>query len=208
MKETLTFAFTESGVSIIISDYDSLNDLANALKNKFDSSPVFFENAEVNLFFKKQGITSQELRELERIMKNYNIKPGVIKTGYSGERYRPIKSKLPQGDEAAILKKGMRSGEILIMDKDLIILGNVNTGAEIRTNGSVFVFGNLKGNVKAGIGGNKKAIIIATNFEPVIIEISGSRYLGLSDGGFKIAKYHGDKVVVENYDPSILKGGK
>ncbi len=208
MKETLTFAFTESGISIIINDYDDLKNLINALKNKFDASPSFFENSEVNLFFKKQGITSQELWELERIMRNYNIRPGVIKTGYSGETYRPIRSEIPQGDEAAILRKGMRSGETLIMDKDLIILGNVNTGAEIRTNGSVFVFGNLKGNVKAGIGGNKKAVIIATNFEPVIIEISGARYVGISEGGFKIAKYYKDKVVVEDYDPSILKGGK
>jgi septum site-determining protein MinC len=207
MKESLTFAFTESGISIIINDYESLNDLIVVLKNKFDASPSFFENAEVNLFFKKPAITSVELWELERIMKTYNIKPGIIKTGYAGETYRPIKSKPVQGDEAIILRKGMRSGETLIMDKDIIILGNVNTGSEIRTNGSVFVFGNLKGNVKAGIGGNKMAVIIATNFEPVILEISGKRYKGLSDGGFKIAKYKNDMVVVEDYNPKNLKGG-
>ncbi len=208
MKEVLTFAFTESGISIIINDYDSLDNLIKSLKNKFEASPAFFDNAQVNLFFKKSSITSEELWELENIIKNYNIKPGMIKTGYAGETYRPIKSKIPQGDEATILRKGMRSGETLIMDKDLIILGNINTGAEIRTNGSVFVFGTLKGNVKAGIGGNKNALVIATNFEPVILEISGLRYRGLCDGGFKIAKYKNDKIIVQDYDPVNLKGGK
>ncbi len=210
MNETLTFAFTESGISIIINDYDSIEDLIVALKNKFDASPSFFENAEVNLFFKKSWITSKELWKLEKIIKNYNIKPGMIKTSYAGETYRPIRSKIPQGDEATIIRKGMRSGETIIMDKDLIILGNVNTGAEIRTNGSVFVFGTLKGNVKAGIGGNKKAVVIATNFEPVILEISGTRYKGTIEGGFKIAYYNlsNNEILIENYDPLLLKLGK
>ncbi len=75
-------------------------------------------------------------------------------------------------EETKFVKKTIRSGEKITSSGDLAILGDVNPGAEIEAGGNVYVFGSLRGTVRAGIGkrsGEVRALFVSTSW----IEVCG-----------------------------------
>src|SRR5699024_1334118 len=67
--------------------------------------------------------------------------------------------------EAKIHRGSLRSGQRLEFEGTLIILGDVNDGAEAIAGENVIVVGNLRGLAHAGAKGNKKAIIAANKID-------------------------------------------
>lgn len=70
------------------------------------------------------------------------------------------------------LKQTLRSGQTVSHKGDLVIIGDVNPGAEIMAEGDITVWGSLRGIAHAGIGGNTEAEIRALNLQPIQIRIA------------------------------------
>jgi septum site-determining protein MinC len=64
--------------------------------------------------------------------------------------------------EALLIKATFRSGEVVEHAGDVVVLADVNPGAEIRADGDIVVLGALKGLAHAGAAGDTKATIVAT----------------------------------------------
>lgn len=69
------------------------------------------------------------------------------------------------------LRKTIRSGQSISSDGNLIVIGDVNPGAEIIAKGDITVWGILGGIAHAGSDGNKYARIRALKLNPVQIRI-------------------------------------
>lgn len=70
------------------------------------------------------------------------------------------------------VKQTLRSGQVVSHKGDLVIVGDVNPGAEIMAEGDITVWGSLRGIAHAGIGGNTEAEIRALNLQPIQIRIA------------------------------------
>ena len=81
-------------------------------------------------------------------------------------------------DTALFVKSTCRSGESIRYRGDVVVLGDVNPGAEIEAAGDITVFGALRGAAHAGSGGWTKAAIIALRLESPRLQIGP--YAGLS----------------------------
>ncbi|MEH6942797.1 septum site-determining protein MinC [Bacillus sp. JJ722] len=66
----------------------------------------------------------------------------------------------------------VRSGQILEVPGDLLLIGDVNPGGVVKAAGNVFIIGTLKGSVHAGCKGNNKAVIAASKMDSAHISIS------------------------------------
>ncbi|NMB96863.1 MAG: septum site-determining protein MinC [Clostridiaceae bacterium] len=66
----------------------------------------------------------------------------------------------------------VRSGQLISFDGNVVILGDVNPGAEILASGNIIVMGCLRGTVHAGMYGNDKAIVASLNLQPVQLRIA------------------------------------
>lgn len=72
----------------------------------------------------------------------------------------------------------VRSGQqIYAKDSDLVILGTVSNGAEVIADGSVHIYGTLRGRAIAGAKGDTKARIFCHNLQPELIAICGTYWL-------------------------------
>ena len=107
---------------------------------------------------------SESLSAVESIIESLKAKHNK-----NGARNRNI-------TEALFIKSTFRSGESLHHHGDVVVLADVNPGAEIRADGDIVVLGSLKGFVHAGASGDNKSVIIA-------LELPSAR--------FQIGKYHG-----------------
>lgn len=73
-----------------------------------------------------------------------------------------------------IITSPVRSGQqIYAPDGDLIIINQVSPGAELIADGSIHVYGPLRGRALAGINGNREARIFCQSLEAEIISIAG-----------------------------------
>lgn len=66
----------------------------------------------------------------------------------------------------------VRSGQVIEVTGDLLLIGDVNPGGQVKATGNVFILGNLHGIAHAGIHGNEHAIIAASYMHPTQLRIS------------------------------------
>ncbi len=67
----------------------------------------------------------------------------------------------------------LRSGQVLRKAESIVVLGDVNPGAQVISAGDVMVWGRLRGVAHAGAAGNKKAVVAAIEFSPTQLRIAG-----------------------------------
>ena len=66
----------------------------------------------------------------------------------------------------------MRSGASINFDGNVVVMGDINTGAEVIATGKIIVTGAIKGMVHAGAKGNDTAIITGMGIKPTQIRIA------------------------------------
>lgn len=73
-----------------------------------------------------------------------------------------------------IITKPIRAGtQVYARGGDLIILSSVNSGAECFADGSIHVYGALRGRALAGVSGDKQARIFCASLEAELVAIAG-----------------------------------
>ncbi|MFT5642735.1 MAG: septum site-determining protein MinC [Janthinobacterium sp.] len=83
---------------------------------------------------------------------------------------------------AMIIDTPVRAGQrIYARGRDLIITAVVNNGAEVIADGSIHVYGVLKGRALAGASGDASARIFALSMQPELVSIAGV-YRTFEDG--------------------------
>jgi septum site-determining protein MinC len=90
------------------------------------------------------------------------------------ERKQPPKPAVPPVPAVLYLRQHLRSGQTVSHKGHLVIIGDVNPGAEVMAEGDVTVWGALRGIAHAGIGGNTDAEIRALKLQPIQIRIANA----------------------------------
>lgn len=74
--------------------------------------------------------------------------------------------------ETTFHKGSLRSGQRIEVEGSIVIIGDVNSGAEVIAGDNVIVIGTLRGLAHAGAKGNKEAIIAVSTLDAVQLRIS------------------------------------
>lgn len=104
------------------------------------------------------------------------------------------------------IRKTVRSGQCIRYQGNIVIIGDINSGAEVYAAGNVIVLGRIKGKVSAGINGNQKAVIAAFLLQPEILKISDVIAMSPDDSEKpsypELAKIKDGAIIVEPYLPN------
>ena len=106
--------------------------------------------------------------------------------------------------ETLLVRRNLRSGQQLRHYGNLVVIGDVNAGAEVVATGDIIVVGALRGMAHAGAVGNQDAIVAAYYLHPTQLRIAN--YIGREPGrkdqgqtGPEIARVRNGQVVIEPY---------
>jgi len=88
-----------------------------------------------------------------------------------GRVVRPIQPH-PEGEEALLVRRTLRSGMRVAFDGHVVILGHVHPGAEVVAGGSIIVWGRLRGVAHAGAQGDREAVVCALDLSPTQLRIA------------------------------------
>lgn len=120
-------------------------------------------------------------------------------------------SESPPGDETLLIERTVRSGQSISYPGHVVVMGDVNPGAEIVAGGHILVFGSLRGVAHAGALGDSKAIVAALRLCPTQLRIAG--YITRSPDGEEVKPHQPEvasisegAIVIERYYPGWEKG--
>lgn len=116
---------------------------------------------------------------------------------------KPPASVMQVKAETVIVNRTVRSGNHLESTGSLIVMGDVNAGAELVANDDIIVIGNLRGVAHAGASGNENAVIWAQRILSPQLRIAGA--LAQADGnapdgsGAEIAMLQDGQIMLKPY---------
>ena len=113
----------------------------------------------------KSLVTQEVAKEMGLITK---LEKPKLKTD---QKLKPLDTAL-SGEAAIFIRRTMRSGFKVAYQGHVIVLGDVNPGAEIIASGSVVVWGRLRGTVQAGAEGDLAAVVCALDLSPTQLRIA------------------------------------
>ncbi len=162
-----------------------------ALFAQVDSQLEFFRGARLALDVTSQVLHVNEMVELRDQLSDRGIflwavvseSPTTEKTaqllGLATRISKPRPEETRQyavedlGEETALfLNRTLRSGTRIEFSGHVVVLGDVNPGAEIVAEGNVIIWGRLRGMVHAGSKGNRDAVICALDLSPTQLRIA------------------------------------
>jgi septum site-determining protein MinC len=164
---------TKDGLTLHLDDSCSYYDLKKELDEKLSASlrsqddrPLITVKVKVgNRYLSEEQ--QEEIKNLIRQKKNLvveSIESNVITV----EEAEQIKDK----SEIATIARIIRSGQVLEVEGDLLLIGDVNPGGTVMAGGNIFIMGSLKGIAHAGCYGDAEAVIVASNMNPAQLRIS------------------------------------
>jgi septum site-determining protein MinC len=89
------------------------------------------------------------------------------------ERETPPVDTTMSGEGAVLIRRTLRSGFSLQHAGHVIVIGDINPGAEVVAGGDVVVWGHLRGMVHAGADGDEEAVVCALDLSPTQLRIAG-----------------------------------
>jgi len=166
-------------------------DLQTALVNAIDERQAFFKGAHLALDVGSQVLHVAELAALRELLSERGIflwavlsdSPTTEQTAQNlGLATRISKPRLAEvrqaaesvaGEMALWLSHTLRSGTRIEFPGSVVVMGDVNPGAEIVAGGSIVVWGRLRGVVHAGAQGDANAVVCALELSPTQLRIAG-----------------------------------
>lgn len=77
-----------------------------------------------------------------------------------------------------IVRQNVRSGQqIYAKNANLVVIGSVGNGAEVIADGSIHIYGKLRGRALAGAAGNKGSAIFCQSLEAELVSIAGNYWV-------------------------------
>jgi len=192
----VTLRGTRDGVLISLGDGDwaaLMADLERQLARP--NASAFFRGARVSVETGNRFLDERERLQLEQVLASHNINLGATMPTVAH-------SSKPRGDraeraemytrnngeaEALLIRRTLRSGQVIQHAGPVVVYGDVNDGAQIIAAGDVLIFGKLRGVVHAGAGGDDHATIGALALNPPQLRI-GSHIARAPEGGKQKAK--------------------
>ncbi len=157
-----------------IAENEAQEEILECLKKKIPELKNLYKEAKTPIFVTGKVLKSKEMEEVRDIIKkeiDVEIKfdsPKVL--GLHG--IKKTFSEEIDSSETKFHRGSIRSGNKVEYEGSLVVLGDVNAGAEVIAADNVVVLGILRGLAHAGAKGNRKAIIAAAQIEAPQIRIA------------------------------------
>lgn len=173
--------------------------IADGLARKVQQAPEFFRNAPVIIELRDLGDQPLLYAPLVDALREHGMVPVGVRnasaaqeeaareaglallSGTAGSRPTPEPAPEPECQPAARVDSGLfvsrpvRSGQqVFSPSGDLVVLASASAGSELLADGSIHVYGTLRGRALAGVNGDHSSRIICQGLEAELLSIAGN----------------------------------
>ena len=174
MKKCTQIKLATDEITLKIFENSNTNEIKQDLEHSIVYLKNLYKDAKTPIRVTGKTLTSEEIDMVEGIIKR-NIDVNVSFDSPREMGLSEIKKafdKEIETSETKYYKGSLRCGQKLEYEGSIVVIGDVNGGAEIIARDNIVILGKLRGIAHAGAKGNKKAIIAAQSIESPQIRIS------------------------------------
>ncbi|MBO4695748.1 MAG: septum site-determining protein MinC [Lachnospiraceae bacterium] len=182
MKNTVILKGYKDGISLVLSKDEPFEDILEELEKRIRSSAKFLGSAKMSMRFEGRELSTDEQKEILRVItENSELEIICVIDGNEANE-EILKQSMDQvigslSTKTARMYQGiLRSGRRLETENSIVIVGNVEAGAEIVSGGSIIVIGALLGTAFAGTNSNREAFVFAAQMNPERLSIGRFEY--------------------------------
>ncbi len=217
---------TRSGLLLTLEPETPFGDLLKALSERLAEAPAFFRGASLTVDTSRRTLRVSERLQLEKLLAHYQM--SVTPFEKQEEQQKEIKRTIPlyldetppdapierisepavqrdprESDDTLFIRRTVRSGQAIHHPSNVVVLGDVNPGAEIVAGGDIIVWGVLRGMVHAGYPDNEQSVVCSLYLSPVQLRIA--HLLSRPPEGFEaqprpeVAMIRQGQIVVETW---------
>ncbi|TCP32240.1 septum site-determining protein MinC [Scopulibacillus darangshiensis] len=168
----VTIKGTKDGLILSLNDMCSYHHLIAELREKLSVNKKHYQEGPL-ISVKVQGgnryLSKEQRAEITEIIRSQkklfvaDIETNVMTKDECEEKQRK--------GQLTSLTQVVRSGQVLEIEGDFLLIGDVNPGAKITATGNIYVLGSLGGIAHAGVEGDHDAIIAASLMKPTQLRI-------------------------------------
>ncbi|HEV2582714.1 MAG TPA: septum site-determining protein MinC [Ktedonobacteraceae bacterium] len=229
MQGYIAIKGTRNGLLLTLEPGTPFSDLLTALSERLAEAPSFFRGGSLSLDTTRRSLEVGERTQLEALLAFYQMSVAAAEPSSAlpveaepllalpealsaqTESANGVLSEAGSLDEIAsdpressntlFLRRTVRSGQAIKHPSNVVVLGDVNHGAEIVAGGDIIVWGVLRGMVHAGFPDNEQALVCSLALAPVQLRIA--HLLSRPPDGFEmqpraeVAAIRNDQIVVE-----------
>ena len=197
-KESVLFKGLKTGLLLVLVGKPEFSVVEREIREKLESSALFFRRGTV-IEWRTGTFTAKESLALKKLFLQHGLyfremkeeaeakKPVVsavsgaaaARAGAVLGRKKAEPSEVKAESDAdkkdvqmLVVNRTLRGGQEVQSQGSVLVLGNVNPGAQVIAGGSIDIRGTCRGIVHAGAYGDRDAIIIADHLMPVQIRIA------------------------------------
>lgn len=206
IDDAIVLKGNREGLNVIINinKFKDFDEMVESLIDRLSKGKRFYKGSTIKVTTQLRELNERDLRILKDILfDEFLIKDCIF------EEIEKNENKVFQGiyeGRTKFIRSTVRSGQTIDYSGNLVIIGDVNPGAEIRTGGNIIVMGTLRGDAFAGSNGNNKAIIAAFIMQPQILQISDILARSPEDDLMpqypEVARVKDGIIIVEPYLPN------
>ncbi len=215
MSNSVIIKSFQHGISLHLSKDESMEKLLGEISEKFKASAAFFRDAKMVLSIEGRQLSDKEEKDviaaieehsqikiLCLIGKDEETENQILK---AVEQYQNFDSNEQIQNLGQFYKGSLKSGQVIETDSSIIILGDVQPGANVISKKDIIIIGGLYGNAYAGGSGEAGHYIIALDVSAECIKVDNCRYENRKSPKWpikpkykpQIAHVVDDKVVLE-----------
>lgn len=161
-------------VLIKIDDNAPQRKIVPELSRKLKELKKMYQDEKTPIRVTGKVLTNKELEEIKKIIKreiDVEVEFDTPTTLGLHSITRSYKRDVWKS-ETTFHRGSLRSGQKLEVEGSIVVIGDVNSGAEVIAADNIAVLGKLRGLAHAGAKGNKEAIIAASTLDAVQLRIS------------------------------------
>ena len=174
MNNCVSINLKKNEIVIKIAEDAEQKKIVSELIKKLPDLKKLYKDEKTPIKIVGKVLKNKEIDEIQDIIKDkidVEIEFDMPKSLGLSSITRTFKQKIAVS-ETKFHRGSLRSGQRLETEGSIVIIGDVNSGAEVIASDNIVVVGNLRGLAHAGAKGNKNAIVAAGKLDTVQIRIS------------------------------------
>ena len=174
MKNCVSINLKKNEIIIKLNDDAAQVEIVENLKKKLPELKKLYKDEKTPITVTGKILKNREIDEIQELIKSkidVEIDFDMPKSLGLSSIKKTFEKEIAIS-ETKFHRGSLRSGQKLESDGSLVILGDVNSGAEVMASDNIVVLGALRGLAHAGAKGNKQAIIAAGLLDTVQIRIA------------------------------------
>lgn len=158
MKNPVIIKGNRYGLVLILDPNSTMGEIIDDLEHKLSGDFKLFKSQTISVAFEGKILTNDEVDLIIQIFRKNGLNVSyIIDDNYTPKIPNTIN---PKSNDGLFYRGNLKCGQIIDARESIIILGDIETGAEVYSEGNIIIIGKLFGQAFSGTKGKDNTFVV------------------------------------------------